>query len=941
MSATQRVDDIFFKAIEIADEQARSIYLDSVCGSDQHLKSRVEKLLRNGQQIGSFLEKPFFSYSPFHDEDDSSPELGGESDLCFGPYRYLSKIGEGGMGEVYLAEQETPIRRTVAIKVIRGGMANASCLARFEQERQAISMMNHPNIARLLDAGTAAFFKPSAGGRDIPDTGGECPFFAMEFVCGSSLIQHCDDNRLTITQRIELLLQVCRAVHHAHQKGIIHRDLKPSNILMDTSEGQSIPKVIDFGIAKAIGLDTKSQVQTQVGQFIGTLEYMSPEQFDSQNHDVDTRTDIYALGVLLYQLVSGATPFSSQELQKDGLTGLLRILHDVEPEKPSVKVAKSSERQSIADHRHVDSQRLVSQVSGDLDSIILKCIEKDRERRYETANALANDLERFLANEPVQARPASLRYWFGKKLRKHYLSVAMLASFFCLVLATTIASIHQAIKASRAELKALEGWEQADVQRRSAENINDFLRDVIGNAKSDAKGANVRLVDTLSDASRVASQRFADDPIQEAKVHSLLGEVYADLTMLHESILELRRAVDLLRSVLNKDDRRVLATEVQLVRALMNAGNWRDAETILHGLLPRVQQAFDEHDPVVYDAERLTLSNLKSRARYSECIAGLRSLRDRALKAGLDDATLVPILSSLVTALRTQIGKGNREEEAKTVAEIERVAIDLWNRSSRWKGPESPQAIRARVIAAEMNVLRGNYQTAIEHCQQILKSSLDRLGEAHEQRIAAIGVLSEAKLRLGLKKEAAELQLQRLEYTRMGNPHPVSFTTKLGDALPYLDAGQCWEKGELLAREYAKALGETPGHDDFLLGAWAYVARFASCQGKIEEANEIFEALVSEVKERTGINHSIAKVHLFFALHQNEHGSPEQTEKHLKLAESALSDVRFGTNRANPDDLLLAFIAFYDRWNRGSEKAKYEALLRDVPYSLANAASIP
>ncbi|MDX1925654.1 MAG: serine/threonine-protein kinase [Pirellulaceae bacterium] len=938
MSATKRVDDIFFEALEFLDEPSRSRYLDRVCGNDHQLKSSIERLIRNKPRLGDFLESPVTRIALPHALDvvEQLSQCEGQTELRFGPYRHLAKIGEGGMGEVYRAEQESPVQRTVAIKVIRAGMASASCLARFEQERQAISMMNHPNIARLLDAGTAKVAWPSESQDGMQVTECERPYFSMEFVCGNSITQHCDQNQLTIKQRIELLLQVCLAVQHAHQKGIIHRDLKPSNILMDTSDGQSTPKVIDFGIAKAIGQRATFPLETRVGQIIGTLEYMSPEQLDAQANDIDTRSDIYSLGVVLHQLVVGSTPFSSEELQQGGLTGLLHTLGQVEPERPSTKLAKSKELKAIAANRQTAPQRLVAQVSGDLDWIILKCIEKARDSRYETAKGLASDLQRFLANEPVQARPANMSYWLSKKLRKHYFAVATSAAILLLILTTAIVSIDQAIKASRAEARALEGWAQADAQRKNAESVNDFLRDVIGNAKSDAKGASVRLVDTLSDASRSASLRFAEDPVQEAKVRSLLGDVYADLTMLRESTSETKRAKELLQSVLDENDRRVLAAEVQYVRALINEASTREAAAALKGLLPRVQQAFGEDDPIAFDAERLTLSNLRSQGKYSECIEGLRLLRQRAEQVGMEDATLVTIFMSLVTALRTQLGAGNRVVQLECVTEIERLAVEWVQRASRWKGPDSPQAIRARVIVAEMNVYQGSYELAATNCVQVLESSVDRLGQAHQQRIAALNVLSRAKNRLGRKREAAELQLQRIELARIGNPNPISLIAKLSDALPFLDSGGYWEKGEHIAREYANELSYASGHDDLLLVARAYVARFVSLQGRIDEANLLFNELASEIAEEVGVNHSIAKVHLFFAQHQRQYGTPELAEKHLKLAESALSDIRVGTCLANPDDVIQEFIHLYEQQNRLDQKAKYEALLPEVQYSLAD-----
>ncbi len=932
VNATKNVDEIFIEALEYRDDDARARYLDRVCGNDHRLRTLIDRLIKNEPSVGNFLELPV-ARLPIANFTEERLEIGKRTEFRFGPYRHLTKIGEGGMGEVFRAQQETPVQRTVAIKVIAVGMASEDCLARFEQERQAISMMNHPNIARLLDAGTAKIaWSSESNGIPLAET--ERPYFAMEYVCGNSITQHCDQDRLTVTQRIELLIQVCQAVQHAHQKGIIHRDLKPSNILVDTSDGQSIPKVIDFGIAKAIGHSVAFPVETHIGQFIGTLEYMSPEQFDTQKYDIDTRADIYSLGVLLHQLVVGSTPFSLEELQKGGLARLLQRISEVEPERPSIKLSKSVSLNEIAANRGADPRRLMNQVSGDLDWIILKCLEKNRDRRYESAMGLARDLERYLANEPILARPANITYWLSKKLKKHFLAVAASTTILLLILIAAGVSIAQAIRASRAEIRALEGWAQADVQRKNAESVNDFLRDMIENAKSDAKGANVRLVDALSDASQIASIRFANDPVQEAKIHTLLGDVYADLTMFGESTRELRRAKELLHSALDKNDPRVLTSEVQYVRALMNGASSRDAAVMLDGLLPRVHQVFGKNDPIVFDAERLTLSNLKSQGKYAECIAGLQSLRQKAESAGMGDTTLVPILTSLVSALRTQLNVGSRTQQIELVSEIELVATEWLQRSLRWKGPASPHTKQAQVIIADMNVLRGNYESAVANCVQVLENSSDRLGQYHHQRIEAINVLSKAKHRLGMSKEAAELQLQRIEYARAGNPNPVSIVAKLGDSLPYLDAGGYWHEGERIAREYASQLYNASGHSDLLLVARAYVARFASLQGRIDEASSLFNEVISETPTETRIDHSIAKVHLFFAQHQRLYGTLELAEKHLKLAEAALSDIRVGTCRANPDDVILEFIRVHEQQNNSSEMAKYKALLREVRYSL-------
>ncbi|MHC5025928.1 MAG: serine/threonine protein kinase, partial [Planctomycetota bacterium] len=382
-----------------------------------------------------------------HPIASSGMEAGPTPPENIGRYRVVRQLGEGGFGTVYLAEQSEPVRRKVAIKIIKPGMSTKGVIARFEAERQALAMMDHPCVARVFDAGVT----------DEP--GGGRPYFVMEYVAGVPITEHCDRGKLPVTDRLELFMQVCEAVQHAHQKGIIHRDLKPSNMLITTIDGKAAPRVIDFGIAKALHQKlTDETMCTEVGQIIGTREYMSPEQAETGSIDIDTRSDIYALGVLLYELLAGWRPFESDTLRKAGQAEIQRILREVDPPRPSTRLttrASTSTRDAevaaqIASTRQTDLRSLTSMLRSDLDWVVMKCLEKDRERRYESASALAGELERFLKNEPVLAGPPSVGYRFGKFARRNRVAMTAAAVILLALVGATAVSTGFAIKTNLA-----------------------------------------------------------------------------------------------------------------------------------------------------------------------------------------------------------------------------------------------------------------------------------------------------------------------------------------------------------------------------------------------------------------------------------------------------------------------------------------------------------
>ncbi|HXJ59398.1 MAG TPA: serine/threonine-protein kinase, partial [Verrucomicrobiae bacterium] len=480
-------ETILEQALGIDAQQARDEFLRGACGDDEAMFARLQGLLRAHERAGKFLEhsRP----SPASSAASGVPSPGSAAPETaqtrtpsllsehpgdrIGRYKLLQKIGEGGCGVVYMAEQQEPVRRRVALKIIKLGMDTRSVVARFEAERQALAMMDHPNIARVFDAGAtgtsvAAERMPAAtlsAGR---------PYFVMELVRGVKITTYCDEQQLSTRQRLDLFIQVCQAVQHAHQKGIIHRDLKPSNILVTEQDGAPVPKIIDFGIAKATTDQrlTDKTLFTAFEQFIGTPAYMSPEQAGLGGLDIDTRSDIYSLGVLLYELLTGKPPFDSERLARSALDELLRTIRETEPPRPSARLTTLTEQEltSVAQRRQTEAAKLSNLVRGDLDWIVMKALDKDRRRRYDTANGLARDLERYLGNEPVVARPPTATYRLKKLVRRNKVAFAAGAVILVTLVLGVVMSTWQTVLATRARADAQAAAKEAQEARISEAN---------------------------------------------------------------------------------------------------------------------------------------------------------------------------------------------------------------------------------------------------------------------------------------------------------------------------------------------------------------------------------------------------------------------------------------------------------------------------------------
>ncbi len=448
---------LFDAARNLQDPAARHAFLDQACASSPQLRARLEKMLAAESAADDFFKEVARSSAALATDkidDGGNPELLTEgTGTHIGYYKLLQKIGEGGCGVVYMADQEEPVRRRVALKIIKLGMDTKSVIARFEAERQVLALLDHPNIARVLDAGAT-------------ETGR--PYFVMELVRGIKITEYCDQNQLDTRKRLDLFIQICQAIQHAHQKGIIHRDIKPSNIMVTQHDGVPVPKVIDFGIAKATETRlTDKTLFTAYEQVIGTPAYMSPEQAEMSGLDIDTRSDIYSLGVLLYELLTGRPPFDPKKLMQNGLDEMRRTLREQEPQRPSTMVTtmQGTELTAMAAHRHAEPFKLISLLRGDLDWIVMKALEKDRRRRYETANGLAMDIHRYLASEPVVARPPSRIYRFQKLVRRNKIVFAA----GCAVAAALIIGLGVSTRLYLLERKAFQravaAEQQAELER--------------------------------------------------------------------------------------------------------------------------------------------------------------------------------------------------------------------------------------------------------------------------------------------------------------------------------------------------------------------------------------------------------------------------------------------------------------------------------------------
>jgi serine/threonine protein kinase len=648
-----------------------------------------------------------------------------------GPYLLVRRLGEGGMGQVWLAQQSVPVKRQVALKLIRAGMYDDSLLQRFRAERQSLAMMDHPAIAKVFDAGATADGQP---------------YFVMEYVRGVPITTYCDEHKLTIRQRLELFMKVCEGVQHAHQKAIIHRDLKPANILAVEIDGKAMPRIIDFGLAKAVTAGGADETMvTRFGGFVGTPGYMSPEQADSSVGDVDTRTDVYSLGVVLYLLLTGALPFDSEKLKKKSMVEIVRELHEVDPPSPSVKVESDAKTAGEnAERRATDARQLARQLRGDLDWIVMKALEKERGRRYGTPSEMAADIARYLNHEPVIARPASPGYKLQKYARRHWIGVSVAAGLALLLIGFAGLQAVQLRRIAR--------------ERDRANRITDFMMGMFQvSDPSQSRGNTVTAREILDKASRNIESGLSRDPEMQAQLMGVMGDVYMGLGLYGQSETLLRRSLEIQQRVLGKDRAVTLKTQNELAVTLDKAGKRDEAEAMIRDDYERSRKAFGPKDPMTIKALGNLGAVLTDEGKFTEAEKALRDalgVAEQVIGAGAPDTRKYRFNLALVLG---DLGE---------LAEAEKVTREELEHDQATLGADHPETLDAMNNLAALLSDDGKPAEAekIEH--ELVATQLRVHGPEHPDTLRAIDNLAGHISDQGRYEEAEKMQREALELER-------------------------------------------------------------------------------------------------------------------------------------------------------------------------------
>jgi serine/threonine protein kinase/tetratricopeptide (TPR) repeat protein len=824
---------IFMEALDFDDPGQRLSYVDRACGGDERLRARVKALLGRHQANDQLVldRMPTVDHSPMEDVALPVEEPG----TSIGPYKLREQIGEGGMGVVYVAEQTQPVRRRVALKIIKPGMDSRQVIARFEAERQALAMMDHPNIARVFDGGTT----PS--GR---------PYFVMELVRGIPITDYCDRERLSIPERLNLFVQVCRAVQHAHQKGIIHRDLKPSNILVTIIDGVAVPKVIDFGVAKATGASlTERTVYTAFHQFVGTPLYMSPEQADLSGMDVDTRSDIYSLGVLLYELLTGTTPFDQDTFRTAAFDEVRRIIREQEPPKPSTRLSSlGATRATVSANRQADSSQLNRAVRGELDWIVMKALEKDRRRRYETANDFASDIHRYLSDQPVEAGPPSAWYRFGKLARRNRVALVSAGLVALALIVSTAVSTWQALVAARARRETSQALAVARAEADKASAINEFLiNDLLVQADPEQNpvAEQTTLRQVVDRAAEKAGTRFRGRPLLEAALRITLGDTYHGLGAWTESRKQAAAALAIYEREQGPMAEETLKAVGQLGHASYHEGKNDEAEPLLLRSLEGLIRVLGERNPETLDVMHNLASVYRSQGKPAEAeplfvkvlelgrqtqgeehsitlgaMNGLAVLYAEQCELAQAEQLLVKVLEIRRRVLgrehpSTRLAMHNLSAvyvRQGQLARAERLKIELLEGTRRLKGGEHDASLNSVRSLAKLYIMQGRLTEAEPLLVKTLEVRRRRLGEEGPETLLDAASLAHLYSLNGKHDRSIPWLEDLLKLIRgkfgPGDPNTLETMRILGDS--YRDSGRLSEAAGILEEARAMALNQ-PG----------------------------------------------------------------------------------------------------------------------------------
>jgi eukaryotic-like serine/threonine-protein kinase len=844
---------IFFDALDIDDPTERALYLDRACGADPIVRRRVERLLQAHAGAGQFLQPPAGlagSTAPPAPETVGPPAEAPDSHID--PYKLVRKLGEGGMGTVYLAEQTEPVRRQVALKVIKPGMDSEQVFARFAAERQALALMDHPNIAKVLDAGT------TDGGR---------PYFVMELVPGVPITLFCDTRRLTLRERLELFVPVCRAVQHAHQKGVIHRDLKPSNVLVALYDGRPVPKVIDFGVAKALDQRlTDETLVTGFGQVVGTLEYMAPEQARLNALDIDTRADVYALGVLLYELLTGTTPFDGERLRSVGFDEVLRILREEEPPAPSSRLTTTENLPAVAAQRRAEPARLSRLVRGELDWIVLKALEKDRSRRYDTANSFALDVQRYLADEPVQAGPPSAWYRvrkFGRRNKAALVAAALVAA--ALVAGTAVAT-WQAVVATRAKQDAVAAAAAATAAKETAEKreaettaVLKFVVDkVIAAARPKGQegglGRDVKLREAVEAAVPFVDASFTNEPLIEARLRMTLGTSFRFLGEASAAAEQFQTARTLYSKHLGPDHPDTLKSMNSLA--------------VMYDALGRFPEA------LALRLETFALRRARLGPGHPDTLATMMGLANSYSALGQHDKALRLREETLaLVEVHPQLGPGhpdtllcmnNLANSCEAVGEHDKALRLREETLARRRahpalGPGHPDTLQSMNNLSVSYNAAGRHRDALKLREEALALRQARLGPDHPDTLNSMHNVAFSYAALGQHGKALQVReetlARRKAHPDLGPDHPDTLRSMHSLALSYTALGRHADALKLHAETLALRKAKlSPNNPETLLSMHHLAAAYQDA-GRLPEALPLFEETLALRKAKLSPGH--------------------------------------------------------------------------------------